>query len=147
MERAKRGWDPITHASLRVALGILGPAPLAAALMTGFDRLTVAEHAVPPESGAFLELALAGYVVGGVQSAFYSFVMEGVIQPARSSLLVVLSSAVLGALAGWSCSWPVGLSLDAVALWMVGFGAVVGLILGVVLRLYYVSSNPSRSHP
>jgi hypothetical protein len=64
----------------------------------------------------------------GVQSLIYSFLMEFAVNPfVKSDLIAVLISLLLGVLSGFVLSDPE----------MMMIGAIVGLVVGIILRSIY----------
>jgi len=86
----------------------------------------------------WISASLYGYLLVGVQSLLYAFIMEHVInRRLGSDVVAVALSALLGALAGATMllifrGWD---SWFAVAWFMLG--AIVGLVVGYILRRMY----------
>ena len=133
----------------RIALEVLGPPALGAAIMTSVIAVfAIAEAA---EKGAALqrlkELAQAGtvavvfaYMLAGAQSIFYAFIMEWRfargLDP-RSWRSVGLSSA-LGFLSGAVIVLSLGWRSDLLNAWLWfaygGLGLLVGFTLGLLIK-------------
>ncbi|MCA8960185.1 MAG: hypothetical protein KDC38_06710 [Planctomycetes bacterium] len=133
----RSGPAPAIRSNLRLAIGVLGPGPLAIALLLLWHALETGS--LPRlEPGVLVVDISASWVFTALQSIAYGFVMEGLVQRyVRSHVLVVLASTALGALAGAT----LGL------LEFVVVGSAVGVILGVVLRLHHCLEEAAAADP
>jgi len=132
----------------RMLMGILLPAVVQASIVVIYILITFDTDGYSGFTDfiQFVFLALLmGYMLVGLQSIVYAFLMEYVINPKlKNHVVVVLCSGLLGLLSGYSVVLVTGTPGD-IAHWNV-VSLLTGLIMGVILRrnYHYSTANPSR---
>ncbi len=90
----------------------------------------------------FIPFLIYTVVLGGVQSIIYSFLMEMQVNPKiKSNILVIIISSFLGALS----TLLSGLATQSFLLFSI-IGAVVGILVGIILRAMYVKTVNNPLH-
>ena len=129
----------------RIVLGIFLPAPISCLLIElliigsylfkgGLDL--VSKVYLDGDNFFFLSLlftSLFAYVFVGIQSVFYSFLMEfigiRVAKKYKNPYVYLLIGAILGAVSGWSLFWPGKFEF-------IFIGVITGFAASVVLGLF-----------
>jgi len=90
---------------------------------------------------AFIPVLIYAVALGGIQSILYSFLMEKLINPkVRSHLLVIFISAILGVIS----TLLSGFVTQRFVFFFIA-GALVGIVVGAILRAMYINEKQFRT--
>jgi hypothetical protein len=148
--RTNKAPDPAEGWLSRIAVGLLAPAPIGAALWVLPATIEHWKSGTLEWSlfGSFIVISWFAYWCVLIQSAIYALLMEKIVNvKVRSDAYAILCSIFLGAIAGFVIFDLRGWFGWFGDLTTAGIGAFVGLVLGILLRRMYMAAANGALQP